>query len=97
MDLILPIYDVFRPDVDQLDFLESKEIERHLNVLQHVESHFAFLAGLKRNETLIEQLGNGIKQCDLPNALLRAPQAVTANCDHRVSPQTDRRLGVKPK
>lgn len=48
MDLILPIYDVFRPDVNQLDFLESKEIESHLNVLQHVKSHLAFLARLKK-------------------------------------------------
>lgn len=45
--LILPIYDVFCPDVDQFNLFEAQKVKRHLNVLQHVESHFAFLSGLK--------------------------------------------------
>lgn len=33
----------------------------------------------------------------LPNAPPKEPPAVTANCVHRVSPQTGHRLGVMPK
>lgn len=39
--------DVLRSDVDQLNLLESQKVEGHLNVLEHVESHLAFLAWLK--------------------------------------------------
>ena len=47
MELILSIYDVLRSDVDQLNLLESKKIERHLNILKHVKSHLSLLSRLK--------------------------------------------------
>lgn len=33
LERILPIYNVFRPDVDKFNLFESKEIECHLNIL----------------------------------------------------------------
>lgn len=39
--------DVLSPDVDEFDLLVSKEIESHLYVLQHVETHPTSLARLE--------------------------------------------------
>lgn len=43
----ITVYDVLRPDVDQLDLLVAQKIESHLHVLQHVETHSAPLPRLK--------------------------------------------------
>lgn len=37
----ISVDNVLRPDVDQLDFLVPEEVQRHLHVLQHVETHAA--------------------------------------------------------
>lgn len=52
VERILAIDNIFRSDVDQLNFLEAQKVERHLNILQHVEAHLAFLSRLKVNKTI---------------------------------------------
>lgn len=63
--LWIAIDDIFRADVDQLDLLVPQKVQRHLSVLQHVETHFTLLSWL-RDETRDElKPGPHIKSHDL--------------------------------
>jgi hypothetical protein len=60
MELILAIDNILGSNVDQLDFLEAQKVKRHLNILQHVEAHLAFLPRLKMEHQLDRQVTKAI-------------------------------------
>lgn len=82
LDQILPIYNVFRPDVDQFYLFESKEIKRHLNVLQHVKTHFSFFPRLKNNKSSLGKASHWMSHQNLTKC---SPES-TSSSDSKLWP-----------
>lgn len=47
------VHDVLSPDVHELDLLVSEEVQRHLDILQHVETHPTSLTRLEEEKILV--------------------------------------------
>lgn len=46
------IHNIFRSDIDQFDLLVAQKVQRHLSILQHVETHFTLLSWLQGESEL---------------------------------------------